>query len=217
MNHSFDVEHARLYGMAEAVLISNMEFWIAKNEANGKHEHDGRFWTYNSVQAFSKLFPYLTPKRIRTALENLEANGVLLTGNYNANPRDRTCWYALTDEWILARSHLPSRANASAPRGKSLIEADVNTDIPGFACFWEAWPPHPRKESKGKCLEKWKIHHMEKASAEILAHVEGMKQSDEWKKAGGKYIPAPMTYLNQRRWEGAEPPQASGILSESYL
>ena len=69
-HHAFSIEHARLYGMREAVLIRNLHFWVSHNHANGTHQHDGRTWTYNSVRAFEDLFPYLTYKQIRTSLEN---------------------------------------------------------------------------------------------------------------------------------------------------
>jgi hypothetical protein len=31
-----------------------------------------------------------------------------------------------------------------------------------------------------------------------------MKSSIDWRKESGAYIPAPLVYLNQRRWEGAD-------------
>ena len=43
MNHSFDIEHARLYGIPEAIFINHFQFWIVKNRANGTHQHDA--WT----------------------------------------------------------------------------------------------------------------------------------------------------------------------------
>lgn len=148
-NHQFNVEHARLYGLREAILISNLHFWVAHNYANGTHEHDGRTWTYNTVHAFEDLFPYLTYKQIRTSLETLVLREVLVRGNYNKKPSDRTSWFAFTDSFLV-ENPLPYRANglpkktkasapqgkwdapqgtASAPQGKSLIEQIVNTDI----------------------------------------------------------------------------------------
>ena len=35
----------------------------------------------------------------------------------------------------------------------------------------------------------------------IMAHVESLKGSDGWKRG---FVPAPLVYLNQRRWEGAD-------------
>ena len=135
MTHAFDVDHAKLYGLRESIMISNLHFWVAHNYANGMHEYDGRTWTYNSVHAFEALFPYLTYKQIRTSLETLITLDVLVRGNYNKNPADRTSWFAFTDAFLSANP-LPCRANgnapkgrANAPQGKSLIKTDVNTVV----------------------------------------------------------------------------------------
>ena len=98
MNHSFDIEHARLYGIPEAIIIQNFSFWITRNRANGTHQHDGRTWLYNSVKALGVLFPYMTGDQIRRTLESLEKKGVLVTGFYSTRPGDRTKWFAFADE-----------------------------------------------------------------------------------------------------------------------
>ena len=117
-HHAFSIEHARLYGMREAVLIRNLHFWVSHNHANGTHQHDGRTWTYNSVRAFEDLFPYLTYKQIRTSLDTLISLDVLVRGYYSTNLTDRSSWFAFTDEF-LAKHPLPARAGpqkkASAP------------------------------------------------------------------------------------------------------
>ena len=81
----------------------------------------------------------------------------------------------------------------------------------GFSDFWKAWPNTDRKQAKGKCLEAWKKASAERDAAVILAHVENLKASPSWAKNAGEFIPAPLVYLNQRRWEGvdasAEPAQ----------
>ena len=96
MEHSFNVEVATEYGVHSAILLNNIAFWCLKNKANGTHEHDGYFWTYNSKKAFSELFPYMTARQIDYALKRLIDDGILVTGNYNANAYDRTLWYAVT-------------------------------------------------------------------------------------------------------------------------
>ena len=148
-HHSFNTEHARLYGLREAVLISNLHYWVSHNYANGTHEHDGRTWTYNSVKAFEDLFPYLTYKQIRTSLETLITLDVLVRGNYNKKPADRTSWFAFTDEFLgnnplpkranvapkkekplpPRANGVPPRANGSAQEGKSLEEPDVTPAV----------------------------------------------------------------------------------------
>lgn len=98
MEHSFDIDIAAEYGIECAILLKNIYYWVEKNRANEKHFHDGNFWTYNSIKAFSELFPYISEKKVRTALKKLESNGLIITGNYNKLAYDRTTWYAITEK-----------------------------------------------------------------------------------------------------------------------
>lgn len=83
----------------------------------------------------------------------------------------------------------------------SSIQEPLNTPPNGFTEFWTAFP-EKRKGSKGKCLEYWNKHHLEKQKETIFAHM--VKMDVDWAKDSGQYAPAPMTYLNQKRWDGAE-------------
>lgn len=74
----------------------------------------------------------------------------------------------------------------------------------GFEDFWRAWPKSDRKQSKGKCAAIWKAKGFEPLAAQIVAHVNALRLSADWSKEGGRYIPAPLVYLNQARWEGAD-------------
>lgn len=211
MNHSFDIFHASEYGLHEAIIISNLQFWLAKNRANEKHMHDGRTWTYNSIRAFGDLFPYLTPKQIRSAVDSLVERGILIKGSYNENPYDRTAWFAFQDEeqFLLPREPLPYRARSFALEGKSLT--DINQITPptpkgdeinqGFERFWKAWPSTDRKVDKKGCLKKWVKAGLDAESERIIADVVRRKGTKSWQEG---YEPAPATYLNQRRWETEE-------------
>lgn len=137
MIHSFDTEHARLYGIEEAILIHNFQYWIAHKRANRMHFYDGRTWTYNSVQAFAELFPYMTYATVRRALESLVKHGVLLAGYPDKQGVDRTKWYAFADEksFLPEAPHLSKNANglsknanASAQNSEPLYKIE-NTDI----------------------------------------------------------------------------------------
>lgn len=74
----------------------------------------------------------------------------------------------------------------------------------GFLKFWSVWPSTDRKEAKGKCFASWKKSKAETQANEIIAHVERLKASQSWMKNSGEFIPSPLVYLNQKRWEGAE-------------
>jgi hypothetical protein len=67
-----------------------------------------------------------------------------------------------------------------------------------FDSFWSAYP---RKEGKGKAIQVWnKIKAPSETLQLILVALEWQKQTDQWKKENGQYIPMPSTYLNQQRW-----------------
>lgn len=96
MNHSFDVDIAKEYGIEEAIMLQHLYFWIEKNKANNKHFYNDTYWTYNTKKAFADLLPYMTPRKIDYTLKNLVDKGLVITGNFNQDGRDRTLWYALT-------------------------------------------------------------------------------------------------------------------------
>lgn len=123
--HSFDPKIAQQVGLNAAVLYQNILWWTQKNAANGRHFHDGRHWTYNSIKAFDALFPYLTQKQIRTALDRLEAEGLIMSGTFNRAGYDRTKWYCPTGQ-----VDLPHRANGSAPEGGAIPDSkpDIKPD-----------------------------------------------------------------------------------------
>lgn len=132
MTHFFDTEVAAKYGVNAAVIFQNLVFWCQHSEANGKNFHDGHYWTYNSAKALAELFPYMTEKQIRTALNKLLADGVVIKGKYNDNKYDQTLWYAISDK---GKSILPTKKydftkkeNRKLKKGESYI-TDINTDI----------------------------------------------------------------------------------------
>jgi hypothetical protein len=94
MINSFDTEVAMDVGINAAILYKNIQYWCEKNQTNGQNEHDGLFWTYNSLAAFCEQFPYLTKRQVEKALIILEENGYIKTGNFNKVAYDRTKWYA---------------------------------------------------------------------------------------------------------------------------
>ena len=98
--HHFDIDLAVKYGLTEAILINNFQFWIQKNVDNKKNENDSRTWTYMSVKAMNLSYPYLTQKKIISSINRLVSSGVLIKKCLNSNPFDRTSWYAFQDEEI---------------------------------------------------------------------------------------------------------------------
>jgi hypothetical protein len=79
-----------------------------------------------------------------------------------------------------------------------------------FERFWAAWPRSQRKQSKTLCMRKWESMGLNIHAEEIIRHVEYMKTQEAWLKSNGSFIPAPLVYINQMRWDGAEVPESFG-------
>ena len=67
-----------------------------------------------------------------------------------------------------------------------------------FDKFWQAYP---KKVSKKQAQKSWKkIKPSLELFEKILKALEMVKQTEQWKKDNGKYVPYPATWLNQERW-----------------
>ena len=67
-----------------------------------------------------------------------------------------------------------------------------------FNEFWAAWPASKRKVAKAAVEAKWEKHNLDEVADQIIANVNDLKTSEQWTSG---YEPAPLTYINQRRWE----------------
>lgn len=134
--HSFPLNIAIQYGVNEAIILQHIYFWYQKNKANKKHFYDGAYWSYNTAEAFSEIFPYFTQRQIQYAINKLREEGLVQTGNYNANKSNRTLWYTLTQKGLSyfetsilqnCQMQMTKLSNANDKNVKSYT--DISTDI----------------------------------------------------------------------------------------
>lgn len=81
----------------------------------------------------------------------------------------------------------------------------------GFDRFWKAYP---RKIAKPTAERSWKALHLTETDVDkVLAGLDEWKGSEQWERDGGRFIPHPATFLNQRRWEDEVPKKDLGFIS----
>lgn len=131
MEHHFSVEVAKEYGVNQAILLHNFVFWQMKNEANEQNFRDGRYWTYNSIRAFTELFPYLSQKQVRTAIDKLIEEGLIVSDKLSDNPYNHTKWYSVTDKGMsyYRAIDFPQKASVDSPQGELRFAAEGNSTI----------------------------------------------------------------------------------------
>ncbi|OTP79461.1 hypothetical protein [Caballeronia sordidicola] len=84
-----------------------------------------------------------------------------------------------------------------------------------FAEFWSAWPDVDRKHDKVRCHQFWDRNGLDARAHVIIVHVEAMKRSRQWRDQNGAFVPTPMTYLENQRWEDGAPPAPSELGARS--
>ncbi len=96
--------------------------------------------------------------------------------------------------WVLADGY----QLASIEKEK---EKEKEISIVHFDTFWSLYP---KKVAKDLCLQKWKSKKLDKIGEKIIKHVKAMKETKQWKENDGQFIPMPLTYINQSRWEAEQ-------------
>jgi len=104
--------------------------------------------------------------------------------------------------WLCTSSALclPEVRPSSAP---DKIRVDKIISIVRFEEFWKEYPVN-RKVGKKPCMDKWGSKGLDNIADKIMSHVKTMKQSKSWKEG---FNPAPLTYINQERWEDDNEPK----------
>lgn len=70
-----------------------------------------------------------------------------------------------------------------------------------FEKFWKAYPVCKRKTKKSESFKTFKKYESDFNLDLLLTILEKLKNSKDWIKDDGDYIPAPQAWLNQRQWE----------------
>lgn len=66
-----------------------------------------------------------------------------------------------------------------------------------FISFWKSYP---KKTGKKAAWKAWKAARDKPPISEILTAISRQRQTEQWQKENGQYIPNPATWINQGRW-----------------
>ena len=112
MQYAFEMDIAKQYGVAEAIFVHRLYWWVRHNADNGHNLRDGRYWTYDSLTALTEIFPCWTRRQLEGIINRCRKKGLILTADYNTDRRNRTTWYTVTQTVMQAYADIPERGNA---------------------------------------------------------------------------------------------------------
>lgn len=113
----------------------------------------------------------------------------------HVNPREAESKFPNPDESITRKSRVNNATSTRREEGKGK-EGIYNAS--NFETFWISYPKKIGKHATEKAWNKVKN------SGEFQSLMNALtkqKESEQWKVDGGKYIPNPVNWINQRRWE----------------
>lgn len=163
----------------------------------------------------------LSIRQVRTAINHLETSQSATKTSYSKYTVFTILNY---DEYQEATQSSTNKRQASDKQTTSKRQASDNNirikeykkertkeDTPptpsrgageGFDEFWKAYP---KKVAKAQAQKAWnRIKPNAELQQIILSALEWQKQSAQWQKDNGQYIPYPATWLNNRRWEDVQ-------------
>lgn len=127
-SHSFDVGYAIAYGVDEAIMIATFQHFIRANAARKHNFREGRYWTYDTLSALTKHFPYWSVKQVRRIVKSLIEKQVILSGSFAEHWSDRTSWYAFVDESKFLFFGIPETGRLEHP--SRLVDRCPNETLP---------------------------------------------------------------------------------------
>lgn len=83
-------------GLNEAIVLQQVHYWICINERNKNNYHDGRFWVYDSYEAWQrKNFPFWSVSTIKRAFLSLKKRGIIIHRQFRGRVGDFTNFYTI--------------------------------------------------------------------------------------------------------------------------
>lgn len=128
--HAFNVELATKLGdVNEALILQHFYFWHQNNQNKItaiKDDHPYP-WTYNTIEQFCNIFPYMKKTKLGGAIQRLVNKELLITGNYNTLKFDKTKWYSLTEKGLILFESSASSFKKSGSSFKNSDDSNKNT------------------------------------------------------------------------------------------
>lgn len=199
---------AKLIGLNEAIIYGELVSRYCYFEDKNQLTEDGYFFnTIESLQEATSLNEYSQRKAIRALIEY-----GLIFQEVRGVPAKRYFKINFTNQFFNIYGTIPLKSeelDVQNLKGNNIIPNNANKSVnkkeespEKIADFDVFWNSYPRKVEKAKSRKIWeKIKPDDDLLKKMLGSLEVAKESIEWTKDNGQFIPYPTTWLNGERWE----------------
>lgn len=95
-----------------------------------------------------------------------------------------------------------AEAGGQAPQRKQELTRE---QAERFSRFWQCYP---RKVAKGEARKAWRqIDPDDELTERICSALDLARQTEQWRREGGRFIPHPATWLRREGWEDQLEPE----------
>lgn len=78
-------------GLNQALFLQQVHYWLQTSRTT----HDGKKWTYNTLEEWHKQFPFFSKSTINRTISDLVESGLLIVSKLSENKHDRTNYYTI--------------------------------------------------------------------------------------------------------------------------
>jgi predicted transcriptional regulator len=78
-------------GLNQALFLQQVHYWLQTS----KKVHDGKKWTYNTIEEWCEQFPFFSKSTINRTVADLVDSGLLIVEKLSENKHDRTNYYTI--------------------------------------------------------------------------------------------------------------------------
>jgi len=121
-----DKKLAVILGLNEALVLEQIHYWLEVNKKEKRNYHEGRYWTYNTLNEWQEEFPFWSISTIKRIFKKLRDMKILEVGNFNVYQMDRTLWYTINYEELdkLCQGELNRDGFTCEETGKENVDED---------------------------------------------------------------------------------------------
>ena len=116
--------------------------------------------------------------------------------NSNMISSDIICNQMISDDCICPRNPIQSEYENPNLNPNENPNTNSSSAKVAFEAFWEAYPRKVGKSDAQKAFAKVKVPVLT-----LIEAINKQKNSEQWNRDGGKFIPYPATWLNGGRWQ----------------